>query len=71
MTSPRVHTTISTCVHHHHLLPATPVSLQANTGLHHIDLSGCPMDKSWKKLLHNIMKGQGGGGGGAGVGVGL
>ncbi|GLI70754.1 hypothetical protein VaNZ11_015781 [Volvox africanus] len=34
-------------------------SLQANTGLHYIDLAGCPMDKSWKKLLHNIMKGQG------------
>lgn len=35
---------------------------QANTGLHVIDTSGCPMDKSWRKLLNNIMKGQGGAG---------
>ncbi|KAG2432202.1 hypothetical protein HXX76_009121 [Chlamydomonas incerta] len=46
-------------------------ALQANTGLHFVDLGGCPMDKSWKKLLHNIMKGQSGGAMGAIGGGGL
>lgn len=70
---------VPSCHHWRPPLPCVPVMptpwpppvqhLQANTGLHHIDLSGCPMDKSWKKLLHNIMKGQGGGGGGGGAGA--